>query len=625
MVLLIVRNVIINTISFFTIKIGGINMANNSALLEAIISDYSTENFPSENNLDRIFEYFATESYFKKYDFSIDEISNGLIGNTNDWGIDGFYIVINNKTIQSVEELKDMEFSRNFTVELYILQYKNSNSFKETVVDKFIVVSPYIFDLEKFNERDSFDALPQILIENIKIFQHIIKTYASKFPNVSINFVHASKGETDRVNGNKKLNKNYMTKVEELKKLVNNYSLGKNTSCSYELIGIEELNMLSQLQKSYSGDLKVSQNPIFVSFGDEKTKQKGYIATVSLKNFFNFLVDYDENNNPILKEYLFESNIRDYQNSTEVNKAIETTLKNKKSSNDFWWLNNGITILADEGSLNGSVFTLENIQIVNGLQTSYSIFNVLSSEKNNENEDRSVFCKIIITQEEESIDSIIKATNSQNSIPASSLRSTDNLQRDIELYLFKKDFFYDRRKNFYKNKKKPRNKIISINYLAQSLTSILEMKPSKARTSPTVLTKSDEDYKKIFNRNMSIEIYYYAIVLRKNVETYLKDNFNIKTDIDKDIKNYFYLHLLRITSSLLISDKTITYNKILNLEEDKILEIDNSLIEEAINILKEIIYTEKDKDSNVNLTNFSKSEKLNDLINQKLSDYFMDK
>ncbi|PKI13600.1 hypothetical protein CW743_05925 [Staphylococcus shinii] len=139
---------------------------------------------------------------------------------------------------------------------------------------------------------------------------------------MSINFVHTSKGETDRVNGNKKLNQNYMKKVEDLKQHVNNYSLGKNTSCSYEFIGIEELNMLSQLQKSYSGDLKVSQNPIYVSFGDEKTKQKRYIATFSLKNFFKFLVDYDENDNPILKEYLFESNIRDYQNSTEVNKAI---------------------------------------------------------------------------------------------------------------------------------------------------------------------------------------------------------------------------------------------------------------------------------------------------------------
>ncbi|HHY0639423.1 TPA: AIPR family protein [Staphylococcus aureus] len=600
-------------------------MANNSALLEAIISDYSSENFPHETNSDRIFEYFATEAYFKKYDFSIDEISNGLIGNTNDWGIDGFYIVINNRTIQSIEELKNMEFSRNFIVELYILQYKNSNSFKETVIDKFNSVSPYIFDLEKSEKGESFDVLHPTLKECIEIFQYIIKTYASKFPNVSINFVHASKGETDKVNGIKKINRNYMEKIENLKKHVNSYSLGKNTTCSYELIGIEELKMLSQLQKSYSGELKVSQNPIYVSFGDEKTKQKGYIATVSLKNFFNFLVDYDENDNPILKEYLFESNIRDYQNSTEVNKAIETTLKNKKSSEGFWWLNNGITILADEGTLNGSMFTLENIQIVNGLQTSYSIFNVLSKEENNEIEDRSVFCKIIITQEEESIDSIIKATNSQNSIPASSLRSTDNLQRDIELYLYKKDFFYDRRKNFYKNKKKPRNKIISINYLAQSLTSILEMKPSKARTSPTVLTKTDEDYKKIFNSDMSIEIYYYAIVLRKNVETYLKENFNINSDIDKDIKNYFYLHLLRITSSLLISNKSINYKKMIELPENKILESNNHLIEESINILKEIIYSEKDSDSNVNLTNFSKSEKLNDLINRKLSDYFANK
>lgn len=44
---------------------------------------------------------------------------------------------------------------------------------------------------------------------------------------MSINFVHTSKGETDRVNGNKKLNQNYMKKVEDLKQHVNNYSLGK--------------------------------------------------------------------------------------------------------------------------------------------------------------------------------------------------------------------------------------------------------------------------------------------------------------------------------------------------------------------------------------------------------------
>ncbi len=63
----------------------------------------------------------------------------------------------------------------------------------------------------------------------------------------------------------------------------------------------------------------------------------------------------------------------------------------------------------------------------------------------------------------------------------------------------------------------------------------------------------------------------------------------------------------------------------IELPENKILESNNHLIEESINILKEIIYSEKDSDSNVNLTNFSKSEKLNDLINRKLSDYFANK
>lgn len=86
------------------------------------------------------------------------------------------------------------------------------------------------------------------------------------------------------------------------------------------------------------------------------------------------MVEYDEDENPILKEYLFESNIRDYQNKTAVMFNIEATLIDPKKENDFWWLNNGITILADEGSLIGKTFSLDNIQIVNGLQTSHSIY-----------------------------------------------------------------------------------------------------------------------------------------------------------------------------------------------------------------------------------------------------------
>src|SRR5690606_41822907 len=47
----------------------------------------------------------------------------------------------------------------------------------------------------------------------------------------------------------------------------------------------------------------------------------------------------------------------------------------------------------------------------------------------------------------------------------SSLRATDKIQRDIEHILLNKDWFYDRRKNFYKNQGKPADRIVSLSFM----------------------------------------------------------------------------------------------------------------------------------------------------------------
>ena len=79
--------------------------------------------------------------------------------------------------------------------------------------------------------------------------------------------------------------------------------------------------------------------------------------------------------------------------------------------------------------------SLKNVQIVNGLQTSYSIYNSLKDINFDEFEDdRSLFVKIIICDQKDVIDRIIRATNSQNAIPSGALRATDTIQRDIEQY-----------------------------------------------------------------------------------------------------------------------------------------------------------------------------------------------
>lgn len=594
--------------------------SNNLALLNSILKEYHAEN---PKNIDESFEYFVSEMFFKKYDFSDEEVSSGLVGGKKDWGIDGVYIVFNDRNILDVEEIDLDNLSRNFDIQLFIFQYKNKTSFEEKVVDKFNTVYKYFVDLDREVPTVS-SGIPQDIIDKIVLFREAVTKSASKYPNVKITFIHASKDDSAPILAEKSTNYAYKQKISDLTRDVEEFNLGYSTKCEYLLLGVEELKKLNQYEKSYTGSLKQNENPIYVEYGEEENKQKGYIATTTLKDYFNFLVEEDDKGNTTLKEHLFESNIRDYQNKTEVNKSIEATLSNPLITQDFWWLNNGITILADVGSLTGKTFSLENIQIVNGLQTSYSIFNAFKNNKAALNSDeRTIFCKIIITEEEESRDAIIKATNSQNAVSPSLLRSTDNIQRDIEQYFKINNFYYDRRKNYYKNKGKDTKRIISINYLAQALTAILKSSPSRARTSPTVLTKKDDDYNSLFNKFTNIEVYFYVVLIRKKMEEYLATSFVIADDIDDYIKKYFKLHLTRILASLLTESFKVNTRDIIKLTPKKINEVSEINLKSSIEILKTIIQDNPSESSN--MANFSKSEKSARLIDDQVEVFLKDK
>src|SRR5690606_1071988 len=150
---------------------------------------------------------------------------------------------------------------------------------------------------------------------------------------------------------------------------------------------------------------------------------------------------------------------------------------------------------------------IEDPQIVNGLQTSFEIFNYFKTNKV-ESDSRNVLIRIVKTKDESSRLKVIKATNSQTNIPPASLRATDPIHRDIEDYLMSKGYYYDRRKNYHKHQGRPINKIISIPYLAQVVMAILNQKPDYARARPSTLIKSNADYEGIFDVKIPIELYY---------------------------------------------------------------------------------------------------------------------
>lgn len=458
-------------------------MASKNIILEEILKQHKESLTDNSINDDKNFEYFATEQLLKDENLDEDEINSGLIGDSNDNGIDGFYIFLDGELINQIEQVEG-----NYKeMKVYFHQYKNKYRIEEDVVLKFNNAFNDIMDFENSELNGWNDDLKDkiILLRNV-----ILKTatYA-----ITIKFVinHISKANSEDI----KDNKSYWSKVDNLKNLIKNSGISR-LGVEYDFIGGEELKNLSYRKPEYSIDLVLKDSPLTLEFGDNNI---GYIALVGLKNYYNFIV---ENGN--LKRYIFDSNVRDYQNKTIVNKEIENTIK-KEYNTDFWWLNNGITIIAGKDSTQiGKKLSLKNVQIVNGLQTSYSIYNSLKDINFDEFEDdRSLFVKIIICDQKDIIDRIIRATNSQNAIPSGVLRATDTIQRDIEQYFLSKGYYYDRRKNYYRNLGKPRDKIISINLLSQCIVSLVlpDKNPSRARSNPTILIKKDEDYNSVFGKS----------------------------------------------------------------------------------------------------------------------------
>lgn len=581
-------------------------------ILSSIINDYSS-NFPKTMSKDTIFEYFTIENYFKDMNFSLEDIDNGLSDSNRDWGIDGFYLFIDNVLINDfdIDEYDVKSHSKGFKLDVHLFQIKNKNKVEEAVPQKFQEFAYHLFG----NTDDNI--LPESMDEDLKkfivFFRKLIVKMASKFPNITIHFHHVTRANKSQTSTG------YIDKTKAIFDMLKQNTITK-LKIEHDIVGSNELYSLAERTIPKSGNLTFNASVNVPNYIDT---QAGYLVTAYLKDYYKFIsTTVDEDGTRILNEEMFESNIRDYQNRTLVNKAIETTLKKSSDSIDFWWLNNGITIIANKGVTVAKTMQLDSVQIVNGLQTSNSIFNIFNnlSPEQVEADNRSVFIKVIILNDvDESRDAIIRATNSQNPVTASQLRSSDPLQRKIESFLKTKDIFYDRKKNYYRNQNKPIAKIVSINYLSQALVSILDKNPVKARSTPTILIKKDTDYNHVFNKEYDIRVFYYSLLIRMQVSKYLK---NIKkTHLDDpvigNITKYCELHVTRTLASLLLTTDNVNKDNIITIKESLIKKIPRKLLDESVTLVKKAIGDTVQDISKKTALNAKITEEINNYLNGK--------
>lgn len=565
---------------------------NNTTIIQECLNDFVAQNSLTIP-IDDAFELYTLSLLNKKTNLTADDLRNSIVDGSKDGGIDAFQIIVDDQSIDSEEEIGEIKITETSNLRIVIGQIKNTQHFAESIVDKMFISMDTIWNLDASNQLLLEQFNPQ-LVEKIEIFRVLWKKAIVKSASINIQFYYACVSN--------KINESDTFKLKKEKIIEQAKSKVRTAIVSFDLFSAEELITIHSQKNELKLELKFKEQPSPIDYNGVNI---GYIGVVKIPDYFDFITDETGN----LREAIFEENVRHYQGEVDVNKKISESLLTDYGT-DFWWMNNGITIIAQDVRPFAKTLQVDGVQIVNGLQTSYTIG---KHYKKIDDDKRSVLVKIVKSNDKETIDKIISATNRQTPVNPALLRATDDTQRKLELFFEQNGYFYDRRKNYYKNQGKPLSKIFSIQSTAQAIHSIINFKPSEARAKPTTLIKTSESYDKIFNSRIDFRSFLSCCLVLRDAEMLLKNSDYEK--VKRSTVRMFIYHAARIAVSLILHKSHPSISDISALKHEL---FDENIFNESVAFLESAIDEFTKASSTKNVTSISKSGPFEDLITKML-------
>ena len=534
-------------------------MSKNAQILLENLIEQEFRNNDNYSNISEYFEFFSASQILKNQGLSDDEVDNGIVGKGLDGGCDSIYLFLNNLLI-TPDVVEHISAPKDSILEMIIIQSKKTTSFGEDAVMKWKTISGNLLDLSK-TTTDFMTRYNADVLEAFTTFRDTYTRLITSRVKLKFKFYYATLAS--------ELHPNVIQQAEELKDTIK--GLFPNAVVEVTFVDSDTLFEMYNAVIENRVNLKFADIPI-------SPNQKNYVALVDLKSYFNFIVN-DEGD---VRKSFFDSNVRDYQGKNNVNSSISETL-HRADDNDFWWLNNGVTVLASEATLvNNRELQIVNPEIVNGLQTSMEIYNYFSENREAlESEKRSILLRIIVPDNEESRDQIIFATNNQTNIPKATLRVTDPIHLQIEMYFKSRGLFYDRRKNYYKNQGHKPAEIVGVSFLAQCLITIFLKKPDYARARPSTLLNDEKTYNELYEKNNDLEVFYRVALLGKKIQKNVRSGSDYSSAEKSDILYY----VLYAVIADVLGKRNITPADIKNLDMDSVTD---TLIENIRNRVYEI-------------------------------------
>lgn len=237
----------------------------------------------------------------------------------------------------------------------------------------------------------------------------------------------------------------------------------------------DELIKVMQRQKSVDDSLQLQGEAVVEDFNYRRVLI-GKIPIQELASLFDRHGDQ-----------LLERNIRRYlgMNRNRVNSAIHDTLVDDEKRKNFYFFNNGVTMICKKfrhNALQGKDYQLklEGIQVINGGQTCKTIQQTLSRpDLPTDFSDTYVLLRLyeLADDDQQFVQDITYATNSQNPVDLRDLRANDHQQKQIELGM--KDLGYTYRRK--RDETSVKSDELSSSVVAEATLAIWRRKPYQAK------------------------------------------------------------------------------------------------------------------------------------------------
>lgn len=301
------------------------------------------------------------------------------------------------------------------------------------------------------------------------------------------------------------------------------------------------------LEKKYP---KISGKVRFVDtqyFDRSDGPLKGIVATIYATDLINLVMD--PTNPEKINENAFNENVRVYLKlKNPINQSIyETALA--EQNYEFWYLNNGVTIVCEECIYTPHTptptVTLNNLQVVNGGQTTHALFEAYQKDKE---KIKSILLLVRICETKKDYhisEKISETTNSQTPVRSRDLHANDRIQKKLEEQFKALGYFYERKKNQHQSEAK--SKRIDSELLGQIYLAYYLDMPSEAKNQKTIVF--GEKYADIFEENeisaakmlLPYKLYLPLEVMKKEIQ---------KKKRNKEAVNAKKKHLSRVPSSI---------------------------------------------------------------------------